>query len=168
MSVCRCVIPQLPHMPTHSLAILAVSLAELQHSPPQEFSSYMLELFHQRAMAAAAAAMAAAAAGRTAATAAVGGSTGSSSSSRAGKGASLPSHAASFLWALPRLLLGHTGSNAAAAAPSRPQQQQHQAKQPPGKQARARQQQPQQQQELRVVSKSWMRQYCWLLQVRVA
>jgi hypothetical protein len=131
----------------------------------------MLELFHQRAMAAAAAAATAAAAGRTAATASKdgGGLTVSGSSSRAGKGASLPSHAASFLWALPRLLLGHTGSrqSVAAAAPSRQQQQPQPQPQQQQQQALPRQQQQQQQQQQsRVVSKTWMRQYCWLLQVR--
>jgi hypothetical protein len=156
-------------MPTHSLATLAVSLAELRHSPPQEFSSYLLELFHRQAMAAAAAAAAAmdpAAAGSSNSSSPA--TTSSGSSSRAGKGVSLTSHAASFVWALPRLLVGRASSQAAAdsaAAADSGQLQQ-------GKQGR-RQRVPQQQQQGEVVqvqqavhvSKAWLRQYCWLLQV---
>jgi hypothetical protein len=75
---------------------------------------------------------------------------------------SLTSHAASFVWALPRLLVGRTSSQAAddsAAAAASGQQQQ-------GRQQRISQQQQQQQQAVSV-SKAWLRQYCWLLQVGV-
>ncbi|KAF8056355.1 UBP11 [Scenedesmus sp. PABB004] len=45
---CRCVVPQLQHMPPQGLAIVAVGLAELGHRPPAPFSCYVLELFHQQ------------------------------------------------------------------------------------------------------------------------
>jgi hypothetical protein len=164
-------------MPTHSLAILAVSLAELKHTPAQEFTSYTLELFHQRALAAAAAA--AAAGGKAAAAArdaSYGGSAGggveagssasnsssSSSSSKAGTASSLASQTASFIWALPKLLLGRPQTHQAATAAAddanhKRQQGQHQR-------GRHQQRQQQQQDASAGVSKAWMRQYCWLLQ----
>jgi hypothetical protein len=109
-------------MTAQGLAIVAVGLAELNHMPPQQFTSYLLELFHKQLANASA------------------------------------SQAASFIWALPRLLLPLTHSQAAATAAAAAdgdvgaangQQQQGSS----GSGAAA------------LPAKGWLQQYCWLLQV---
>jgi hypothetical protein len=129
---CRCVVPQLPHMTGQGLAIVAVGLAELNHIPPQQFTSYLLELFHKQLAAA------------------------------------TPGQAACFIWALPRLLLQLTHSQAAAAAAADGEEAGSVAS------AGSLLQQQQQQQQQRnsgggaaagSPAGGWLRQYCWLLQV---
>jgi hypothetical protein len=121
-------------MTAQGLAIVAVGLAELNHMPPQQFTSYLLELFHKQLATAS------------------------------------PSQAASFIWALPRLLLPLTYSQAAAAAAAaaddgdvdgaadasasyaQQQKTQHQQRDSAGGAAG-------------LPAGGWLRQYCWLLQV---
>jgi hypothetical protein len=109
-------------MTAQGLAIVAVGLAELNHMPPQQFTSYLLELFHKQLANAS------------------------------------PSQAASFIWALPRLLLPLTHSQAAATAAAAADgdasasnvQQQQQGSAGSG---------------AALPAGGWLRQYCWLLQV---
>jgi hypothetical protein len=113
-------------MTAQGLAIVSVGLAELNHMPPQQFTSYLLELFHKQLANASA------------------------------------SQAASFMWALPRLLLPLTHSQAAATAEaaadgdvstgSTQQRQQQQGSAGSGAAAA-------------LPARGWLQQYCWLLQV---
>jgi hypothetical protein len=116
-------------MTAQGLAIVAVGLAELNHSPPQQFTSYLLELFHKQ--------LAGATAGQ----------------------------AACFIWALPRLLLQLTHSQAAAAAAADSDADDAGV----GAGTGSRQQQQQQGSAAAAIpAGGWLRQYCWLLQVSCA
>ncbi|KAF6262222.1 hypothetical protein COO60DRAFT_661786 [Scenedesmus sp. NREL 46B-D3] len=125
---CRCVVPQLPHMTAHGLAIVAVGLAELNHMPPQQFTSYLLELFHKQLATAS------------------------------------PGQAASFIWALPRLLLPLTHSQAAAAAAAAAAVPADDADSDKASAGYLQQQQGGAGGVVGSPAGGWLRQYCWLLQ----